>query len=92
MKEYKEFKHKIDIVTDKIVGSNKVDIVLSSPTIENQITELEKKSIPVFKSDPNIFKYSSDKLCADYQTFVLKPFSVVKRPNAGSREYRHSIF
>lgn len=59
------------------MGSNKVDIVLSSPTIESQITELEQKVIPEFKSDPNIFKYSSDKLCADYQTFVLKPFSVV---------------
>lgn len=75
-KEYKDYKNKVDSVNEKIVASNKVEVVLSSQKIESQILELEQKAIPVFKNDPSIFKYSSDKLCADYQTFILKPFSV----------------
>lgn len=82
LKEYKDFKGKLDVVNDKIVSSNRVDIVINHPHIETQIEELDKKEVPEFKSDPNIFKYSSDKLCADYQTFVLKPFSVIVKVNS----------
>lgn len=81
LKEYKEFKGKLDLVNDKIVSSNRVDIVLNHPQIETSIEELDKKDIPEFRPDPNIFKYSSDKLCADYQTFILKPFSVDVKSN-----------
>ena len=91
IKEYKEFKSRIDAVTSKIIGSNKVDIVISSPMIEQKIMEINEKSVPEFKLDPSIFRYSSDELLtSDYHTYILKPFSVVST-NKGLREGRHSI-
>ena len=92
VKEYKDFKGKLDQVNEKIVSSNRVDIVVNHPQIENQIEELDKKEVPEFKSDPTIFKYSSDKLCADYQTFILKPFSVRQRLTAGPQQHGHRVF
>lgn len=76
MKEYKEFKAKLEAVTDKVVSSNKVEIVLSCAMIEKKLAELSTKHLPEFKSDPSIFKYSSDRLLGvETHTFYLKPFS-----------------
>ena len=53
-----------------------MEIVQNAGLIEKKIVELNSKLVPEFKTDPNIYKYSSDKLLnSTYHTFFLKPFS-----------------
>lgn len=76
MAEYKDFKKKIDAVNKTILESNNVEIVQSANSIEKKISELTSKSVPQFKPDPTIYKYSSDKIfTSTYHSFVMKPFS-----------------
>ena len=74
--EYKDFKKKVDGVNKTILESNNVEIVQTAGTIEKRITELTSKAVPLFKPDPSVYKYSSDKLfTSTYHSFVMKPFS-----------------